>query len=297
MIPAQTIRSLISPDSFGIEIRPGHKPVAAKADGFSCLVLDDRSRERICEETRRESPDRPDLAKRVETVDLLGRPAEILTLFQSFGGVPGTLSYIISAHNIEHIPDPVRFLSECQSLLAPGGSLFLTMPDRRACFDYFRPASTTADLIAAYLEKRTRPTWTQIFEHRSMACRLESEGRELTSFPLGTPPEALTPRRELLACFTEWKRQTESPDEVVRDAHCHTFSPASLRLVIEDLRFLGLVGLEIGEICQAGEGDNEVYARLDAPLAPSAPLSPEIFYERRHALLSRLRREDESFFR
>lgn len=296
MIPAQKIRSLISHEGSGIEIRPGYKPVAAKADGFSCLVLDDRPAERIREETGQLFPDRPDLAERVEPVDLWGAPAKILPLFRSKGGVPGTLSYIISAHNIEHIPDPVRFLSDCQSLLAPGGSLFLTMPDRRACFDYFRPASTTADLIAAYLEKRTRPTWTQVFEHRSMACRLEKEGRELTSFPLGTLPEDLTPRRELSESFAAWKELMESPDEVYRDAHCHTFSPASLMLVLEDLRFLGLVGLEIREICQAGEDKNEVYAQLEAPASLSVPLPPGTFYERRHGLLTRLRREDESFF-
>jgi len=88
----------------------------------------------------------------------------------------------------------------------------------------------------------------------------------------------------------------ESPDEVYRDAHCHTFSPASLMLVLEDLRFLGLVGLEIREICQAGEDRNEVYAQLEAPASHSVPLPPGTFYERRHGLLTRLRREDESFF-
>lgn len=49
----------------------------------------------------------------------------------------------------------------------------MAIPDRRACFDFFRPFSSLAAWLEAYFENRTRPTnaqilkflgWAQIFE-------------------------------------------------------------------------------------------------------------------------------------
>ena len=38
----------------------------------------------------------------------------------------------------------------------------MAIPDRRACFDYFRPLTRLSDWIQAFVEDRSRPSSAQI---------------------------------------------------------------------------------------------------------------------------------------
>jgi SAM-dependent methyltransferase len=66
-------------------------------------------------------------------VDLIGRES---------------LDFVIANHLLEHLVDPIRFLGQCYELLAPGGMLFLGLPDKRRSFDRDRRRTTLADLVA-----------------------------------------------------------------------------------------------------------------------------------------------------
>lgn len=39
----------------------------------------------------------------------------------------------------EHEPDLIRFMNECDAVMEPDGILTLAVPDKRFCFDRFRP--------------------------------------------------------------------------------------------------------------------------------------------------------------
>jgi hypothetical protein len=51
------------------------------------------------------------------------------------------------------------------SLLAPGGTIALAVPDRRYTFDFFRAETTVAQLVAYDLENGARPSLTQLTDH------------------------------------------------------------------------------------------------------------------------------------
>jgi len=293
MDPREKIRSSISKSGRGIEICPVHKPVAPKKEGFRCLSLDSRSEEEIRTHLQSVPSNPPEWLERVEKIDLKGSPSDILGLVRRGGYPEASFDYIISPHNLEHLPDPVNFLLQCQKILKPGGNLFVTMPDRRACFDYFRPFSTLADLLSAHFEKRTRPTQVQIFEHRSLNARFIRKGREFTSFPLATPPQAVTPMTFLKEAFLDWSTFEASPDDRYRDAHCWTFTPASFELILRDLQFLDIISFDISTISQAGDDNNEIYAHLTLPLEGTRPpMEPGLFYKNRAILLRKMRMED-----
>ena len=89
----------------------------------------------------------------IEDVDLVGSSTHIGELVRARGEA-GTFDYVVSSHNFEHLPNPIRFLQGCAEALRPGGILSMAIPDRRACFDYFRPVTRLSDWIQAFVEDR-----------------------------------------------------------------------------------------------------------------------------------------------
>lgn len=57
---------------------------------------------------------------------------------------------VFSCHMIEHAPDLISHLQMVNNILMPRGYYFLIVPDKRYCFDHFKPESTTADILQAY---------------------------------------------------------------------------------------------------------------------------------------------------
>lgn len=62
---------------------------------------------------------------------------------QTFAGLDGgSLDFVISAHVIEHLRDPVGSIVHAIRVLKPGGVLVLVVPDFRWTFDRNRPETT-----------------------------------------------------------------------------------------------------------------------------------------------------------
>lgn len=69
--------------------------------------------------------------------------------------VDRTFRAVCSAHCLEHQPNLIGHLNAVARILDDGGYYFLALPDKRYCFDHFRPASTVADALDAHLQRRT----------------------------------------------------------------------------------------------------------------------------------------------
>ena len=67
---------------------------------------------------------------------------------QTFKGVPSkSQDFVISAHVIEHLHDPIGAIRESLRILKAAGILFLVVPDRRHTFDRDRPPTALAHLL------------------------------------------------------------------------------------------------------------------------------------------------------
>lgn len=44
-------------------------------------------------------------------------------------------NWTVSSHVMEHVPDPIGWLSEIFEVLKPGAVLSLALPDKKFCFD------------------------------------------------------------------------------------------------------------------------------------------------------------------
>ncbi len=65
--------------------------------------------------------------------------------------------FVISAHVIEHFPDPIKALKEWYRLIRKGGYIFMIVPHKERTFDKDRPRTTLQELIDRH-EGRIVPT-------------------------------------------------------------------------------------------------------------------------------------------
>jgi 2-polyprenyl-3-methyl-5-hydroxy-6-metoxy-1,4-benzoquinol methylase len=125
----------------GLEIGPGCAPIAPKKQGFHVHVLDHCDKKALIEKFRPHGTN----IENIEEVDFVwdGRPyAELI-------GRRHAYDWIIGSHVVEHTTDLVGFLNDCDSLLKEDGVLSLAVPDKRYCFDWFRPLTGIGRVIDA----------------------------------------------------------------------------------------------------------------------------------------------------
>jgi SAM-dependent methyltransferase len=242
------LRSMFDNDGVGLEIGPLHSPVAAKRDGFRVEILDHAS----TAELRAKYRDDPHVdTGSIEEVDYVsdGRPLREVV------GPGRSYDWIIASHVIEHLTDPIGFLSDCEALLRPGGRLVLAVPDRRKCFDALRPVSTLGAMLEAHAERRSRHRLGALFDSAAYSARLAGS-HAWSDYDSGAPDLAGTPEEGLLL----FEAGRTSADYA--DVHGWVFTPASFRLILSDLLALGRTGLR--EVSFAGSPGCEFFVSLAA---------------------------------
>lgn len=228
----------------GLEIGPSHSPLAPKAEGFNVEILDHASAQDLRTKYRNAGVD----IDHIEDVDFVWRGEPLPETI----GRRGCYDWIIASHVIEHTPDLVGFLGDCQALLQESGRLILVVPDKRYCFDHFQSLTSTGDVLDAHQFGRTRPSPGRVFDHFANAV---GKGRHRVLSWHRRAPGAMQLVHTLEGARDSW-RHAQTDDAYV-DVHNWRFTPESFRLIIDDLRDLGLLELGItdgptgagGEFC------------------------------------------------
>ena len=210
----------------GLEIGPSHRPVAAKRDGFNVRILDHMTAGELRHKYEAHGVD----LDRIEAVDYVWHGEKLRDLV---GGE--RFAWIIASHVIEHTPDLVGFLEDCQEILAPDGVLSLAVPDKRFCFDVLREVTSIAQVIDAHELGRTVHTPGAVADYfmnvarRHGAIAWDTRGVDGLEFGHSV--------REALECMPLAR------DGHYIDLHAWCFTPSSFRLMMIDLNLLGLIGL------------------------------------------------------
>ncbi len=223
----EKVMSLIDKSGQGLEIGPSYDPLAPKKEGFNVHVLDLGS----AKELREKFKGLGVTIDRIEEVDFIwhGEPLPVLI------GQEECYDWIIASHVIEHVPDMISFLIECEKLLKPAGVLSLIIPDKRFCFDYFHGTTSTGEILDAYDQKRTRPSPGKVFDHCARVTTLN--GRFFWD-----PDSDWSSNFELVHDISEAESSwyLARSTEPYFDVHNWRFTPSSFRLLLGDLRALGL---------------------------------------------------------
>ena len=67
---------------------------------------------------------------------------------------PEIFDFVIINHVIEHVPNPIRVLSDLFRILKTGGHLVVAIPDKHYTVDKLRPLTTFSELELRYVNKK-----------------------------------------------------------------------------------------------------------------------------------------------
>lgn len=221
---------LIEKAGFGLEIGASYRPVAAKRDGWNVEVVDHAPAEELREKYAAWGVD----GSLIEEVDHIVDDQGLFAAVKK----EGQFDFIIASHVIEHVPNPIQFLIDCQRLLKEGGILSLVVPDKRFCFDTLKPISTTGEFLQAYLDGRTKHSPGTIFD----AYALHAKKGDLIVWPGDGSASGLS--------FGHSVREAKAlMDEFIAtgrfvDVHAWQFVPESFKLIVADLVELEMLYFE-----------------------------------------------------
>jgi hypothetical protein len=122
--------------------------------------------------------------------------------------------------------------------LKPDGVLSLIVPDKRYCFDAVSPVTTTGEILDAAEQRRRQPSPGKVFDHFANAVRCDGA--------IAWSPQkqgSLEYVHDWQTAVDYWQRARTGTDYI--DVHSWRFTPDSFRLVLNDLRSLGLTELTI----------------------------------------------------
>jgi SAM-dependent methyltransferase len=228
----QEILKFAKKTDFGIEIAPYHSPIAPKKDGWNSLSLDVFDTERLKKNASLD-PDPHVIASahRIEEVDIVSSAVEIeKAVTEKYGH--NSFDYVISSHNFEHLPNPIKFLKGCGQVLRQNGMLSMAIPNKRKTFDFYRSQTTTAELLKLYFSNADRPDPFQIFDFRS---RFSPDG----------PANKREFSTDIYEAFEGLISSLRNPDDNYIDTHVTVFTPENFLLLMLELQIIGLIPLSV----------------------------------------------------
>jgi len=256
-----------------LEVGPCHAPIAPKAAGWNSFVIDHATQPELRAKFRGLGVN----VEGIEPVDFVwtggGMDEAVPATFH------GTFDTVIASHVIEHMPDFVGFFKAAAKLLKPSGTVALALPDKRFCFDFFRPLSMTGEMIEAHLLRLSRHARHTAFNHIAHIVSGDSDvawgQHRVKQFAF------LNPLKDATRALRKW---TDDPDEPYKDYHAWQFTPASFELLFLELGLVGMLDWHVVTIFPT-EG-SEFIALLAPGLAPF--VAPETSDEERMTLLRRM---------
>jgi 2-polyprenyl-3-methyl-5-hydroxy-6-metoxy-1,4-benzoquinol methylase len=219
----------VNKDGLGLEIGPSHNPLAPKKQGYKVQIIDHLNQEQLIAKYK----DHGVNLSNIEAVDFVWQGESLPELTNK----TKHYDWVIASHVIEHVPDLISFLNGCDSILKDDGVISLVIPDKRYCFDHFRPITGISKIIDSYYQKNTIHTPGAVAEYY---LNVVSKSGNIAWKPY-YPGEY-----QLVHSLEE---AVQGMDRVVSqgaylDIHAWCFTPHSFRLIIHDLFHLGLIHLQ-----------------------------------------------------
>ena len=213
-----------------LEVGASYSPIVPKSDGWNTRVIDHAPQAELVEKYAAMGVKDVD---RIETVDFVWQGEALTTIIPQER--QGSFDGLIASHVCEHLPDLIAFFRDASALLKPTGLIALALPDKRVCFDFFQPLTTTGDLLAAHAEGRVRHQRRTFFNQAAYFVTRNGEGGWAHSE--NAAPFHLN--NSLWKAQRAYDLADEDPASDYADSHAWTFTPKSFELLILELNLLG----------------------------------------------------------
>src|SRR5579883_787530 len=223
------ILSSINTKGVGLEIGPSFSPIAPKSEGYNVRILDWMSTQELITLNKSRNHD----VSKIEPVDYVWSGGSLKDLI----GESACFDWVIASHVIEHTPDLIGFINGCAEILKDDGVLSLAVPDKRYCFDHFRPVSSLSQVIDRSLCSSFQHSPGSVVEYFLYCCW---KGGVL-AWERGYPGEYEFPYD--LDFVKRMYDQSRNSSKYI-DIHAWCFTPSSFRLMMVELATLGMIVLK-----------------------------------------------------
>jgi hypothetical protein len=217
----------------GLEIGPAYNPAASRREGFRVETVDLADRDALVAKYTDQGVD----IDAIEDVDFVWSGGSLVDRT----GRRSEYDWIIASHVIEHVPDLVGFLNDCDAMLRAGGVLSLAVPDKRYCFDRMRAATSIQALVDAHFAGLANHTPGRVADYYLNVVSLGGK--------IGWRADATAGQTIADLRFIHGAEQARDGIRAVNEAntyfdiHAWCFIPHSFRLLMDDLYRLGLIRL------------------------------------------------------
>ncbi len=224
-----------------VEIGPSYSPIAPKSSGWAVHVVDHATQPDL---RTKYVPMGVDVSA-IEAVDSVWTGGALHEAIPA--ELHGGFDLLIASHVIEHLPNFVAFFSSASTLLKPTGEIALAVPDLRYCFDFFRPLSTTGNVLEAHRTNRSRHGRRDIWDQAAYGVLRDRAG--VWDDNAGPDFDFAGPFEAAVEAYRGYDDDGEMP---YRDCHAWQFTPTRFRLVMLELAQLGLVDWRIADLDGSG---------------------------------------------
>lgn len=219
----------INVDGRGIEIGPCHSPVAPKRKGFRVEIIDHLDKDGLLRKYAGQQIN----TDNIEDVDFVWRGEA----YAELTGRSHYYDWVIASHVIEHTPDLIAFICQCDDILKERGVLSLVVPDKRYCFDKYRSVTSLSQVVDRHLIGAKEHTPGTVADYYLNVVRCDGQdawdSKTTGALSFSHPVEAAVHNYSLACNSDEWL-----------DVHAWCFVPHAFRLLIQDLNDLGLIKLK-----------------------------------------------------
>ena len=167
--------------------------------------------------------------------------------------------YVVASHVIEHVPNLLQFLRDIQTILKPGGHVFLVVPDKRFTFDFNRPLTTFGTVLENFLKKIEFPRVSAVYDQAAMA--IKANGHNLWHGIVKAEDSNLLDSEAVA-----WKAALRVHNEsYYHDVHVNIFTPHSFFEILKKAVTHEVVFYELKQFVDTQIGQIEFMVQLEKP--------------------------------
>jgi 2-polyprenyl-3-methyl-5-hydroxy-6-metoxy-1,4-benzoquinol methylase len=224
------VAKAVRKDCASLEIGPAFSPILPRRAGYAVTTVDHADREALVAKYTGHGLD----VSKIDFVDVVWTEGSLVeaTSHRKFDA-------IVVAHVIEHAPDLIQFLKDCTDSLSDSGVIYLLVPDKRYSFDFWQPRSDVAKVLGDHRIKRTRHSFESFYRHISASVRngeqiaWDQSGISKLTFMHGDP------------FYSREYAEQNITSASYQDEHANYFTPVSFAIILDELRYLREVDLEL----------------------------------------------------
>lgn len=167
--------------------------------------------------------------------------------------------YVVASHVIEHVPNLLRFLTDIQKILKPGGHCLLMIPDKRFTFDFNRPLTTFGTVLENFMANIELPRVSAVYDQAAMA--INANGHNLWHGIVKAEDSNLLDSESIA-----WKAAHRVHKEsYYHDVHVNIFTPESFFEILKKAVIHEVMFYEVEQFIDTQIGQIEFMVQLQKP--------------------------------